>query len=70
VPSARTIARLMTIALDHLTKAQTVTIAAIEQGVPALIEAREIIAVFQASATNRRRLRSLCQAELTFIASR
>ena len=34
VPSARTIARLMTIARDHLSKADTVTIAAIEAGVP------------------------------------
>ncbi|SFD21010.1 Helix-turn-helix domain of resolvase [Devosia psychrophila] len=43
VPSARTIARLMTIGRDHLTKSETVTIAAIEQGVPSLVDAREII---------------------------
>jgi transposase len=40
VPSARTIARLMTTARDHLSKADTVTIAAIEAGVPLLVEAR------------------------------
>ncbi|KKC32249.1 transposase, partial [Devosia psychrophila] len=43
VPSARTIARLMTTARDHLSKAETVTIAAIETGVPMLAEARRII---------------------------
>jgi len=46
IPSARTIARLMTIGRDLLTKAETVTIAAIEAGVPTLVEAREIIAEF------------------------
>ena len=43
VPSARTIARLMTTARDHLSKAETVTIAVIETGVPMLAEARRII---------------------------
>ena len=43
VPSARTIARLMTTARDHLTKSDTVTIAAIETGVPVLVEARCLI---------------------------
>src|SRR6266702_6600999 len=47
-PSARTIARLMTIGRDGLSKAETVTVAAIEGGVPLLVEAREIIASFQA----------------------
>ncbi|MCK1410198.1 ISL3 family transposase [Bradyrhizobium sp. 76] len=46
IPSARTIARLMTIGRDQLTKAETVTVAAIEAGVPTLVEAREIIAEF------------------------
>jgi transposase len=40
VPSARTIARLMTTGRDMISKAETVTIAAIEAGVPALFEAR------------------------------
>jgi transposase len=48
VPSSRTIARLMTIGRDNLSKTETVTIAAIEKGVPLLGEAREIIAIFQA----------------------
>ena len=48
VPSARTIARLMTVGRDHLTKSETVTIAAIEQGIPSLVDAREIIADFHA----------------------
>ena len=43
VPSARTIARMLTIGRDHLTKAETVTVAAIETNVPTLSEAREII---------------------------
>jgi transposase len=47
-PSARTIARLMTIGRDNLSKAETVTVAAIESGVPLLVEAREIIGAFQA----------------------
>lgn len=47
-PSARTIARLMTVGRDHLSKSESVTIAAIEAGVPSLVEAREIITAFQA----------------------
>jgi transposase len=47
-PSARTVARLMTIGRDGLSKAETVTVAAIEGGVPQLVEAREIVAAFQA----------------------
>jgi transposase len=46
IPSARTIARFMTIGRDTLSKAETVAVAAIEAGVPALVEAREIIAEF------------------------
>lgn len=47
-PSARTIARLMTIGRDDLSKSESVTVAAIEGGVPLLVEARETIAAFQA----------------------
>jgi transposase len=43
VPSARTVARWLTTARDHLSKADTVTIAAIEAGVPMLVEARNLI---------------------------
>ena len=43
IPSARTIARLMTTARDHLSKADTITIAAIETGVPKLVDARKLI---------------------------
>lgn len=46
IPSARTISRLMTSSRDTLTKAETVTAAAVEAGVPALVEAREIVAAF------------------------
>lgn len=46
-PSARTIARLMTLKRDHLTKAETLTVAAIEQGAPALVEARTLVDRFQ-----------------------
>ena len=47
-PSARTIARVMTIGRDGLSKSETVVVAAIERGVPMLVQAREIIAAFQA----------------------
>ena len=47
-PSARTIARLMTIGRDRLSKAETVTVAAIESEVEPLVEAREVVADFQA----------------------
>jgi transposase len=46
IPSARTIARLMTVGRDTLSKAETVMVAAIEAGVPTLVEAREIIVEF------------------------
>ena len=48
VPSARTIAHLMTTRRDHMSKADAVTIAAIEAGVPSLIEARALVDRFQA----------------------
>jgi hypothetical protein len=38
----------MTVGRDHLSKSESVRIAAIEAGVPLLVEAREIIGVFQA----------------------
>lgn len=46
IPSARTIARLMTTGSDTLSKAETVTVAAIEAGVPTLVKAGEIIVEF------------------------
>jgi transposase len=46
VPSARTIARLMTVGRDNLTRAETVTVAAVETGVPTLVEARTLITGF------------------------
>lgn len=49
IPSARTIARLMTTDRDTLLKEGTITIAAIEHGMPRLAEAREIIALFHAA---------------------
>ena len=48
VPSARTLARLMTIGRDHLSKADTVAVAAIEAGVPTLVEARGLLNRFHA----------------------
>lgn len=47
IPSSRTIARLMTIGRDRLSRAETVTVTTIESGVPLLVEAREVIAAFQ-----------------------
>ena len=54
-PAARTIARLLTIGRDRLSKSETITVAAVEGGVPLLIEAREIIAGFQAMIRKRTR---------------
>lgn len=46
-PSARTIAPLLTVGRDQLSKAQTITVAAIERGVAALAEAPDILEEFQ-----------------------
>lgn len=43
VPSARTVARLMTMARDGLSRTQTVTVAAIEAAVPTLVQARDLV---------------------------
>jgi len=48
VPSARMIARMMTLARDQLSKADSVTIAAIVAGAPALAEAQKLIERFLA----------------------
>ena len=48
VPSARTLARLLLTDRDQLTRAETLTVAAVEQGVPTLVEAQKVIAAFQA----------------------
>jgi len=48
----------MTIGRDALTKAETVTVAAIEAEVPLLVETREVIAAFQSM------IRRKCIAEL------
>jgi len=53
VPSAQTIAHLMTTARDHLSKSDTVTIAAIEVGVPMLVDARCLIDRFQTMITTK-----------------
>lgn len=54
VPSARTLARLLTTGRNRLTRAETVTVAAVEQGVPVLVEARELVAEFQAMVRSMR----------------
>ena len=46
IPVARTIARLMTTGRNTLTNAETITVAAVEAGVPLLVEARTIIESF------------------------
>ncbi|MBP1848431.1 transposase, partial [Rhizobium petrolearium] len=45
-PAARTIVRLMTLERNNLTKAQTMTVAAIEERLPDLIEARDVVESF------------------------
>ena len=52
-PAARTIARLLTVGRDRLSRSETVTVAAVEGGVPLLVEAREIVAAFQAMVRTR-----------------
>jgi len=46
-PSARTITRPITLKCDQLTKAETLTVAAIERGAPALVEAQSLVDRFQ-----------------------
>jgi len=53
VPSARTIARLMTAGRDHRSKAETVTIATNEQGWPTLVTAGSLITDFQTLSAQR-----------------
>jgi len=43
----------MTVGRDTLSKAETVTVAAVEAGVPTLVEAREIIAQFHGMIRRR-----------------
>lgn len=52
-PAARTVARLLTIGRDRLSRSETVMVAAVEAGVPFLVEAREIVAAFQAMVRKR-----------------
>ncbi len=47
-PSARTLVRLLGMGRDHLTKADTVVVAAVEAGVPALAAARSLVEWFGA----------------------
>jgi transposase len=51
--SARTVARLMSVGRDELSRSETLTVAAIETGVPLLVEARELIASFQGMIRKR-----------------
>ncbi len=46
-PSARMLARLMTMARQHLTRADSVIVAAIEAGVPGLADARRLVDQFR-----------------------
>ncbi|MGY3079405.1 transposase [Bradyrhizobium sp. LM6.10] len=53
VPAARTTAQLMTTKRDHLTKAETVTVSAIEQSVPMLADAHALVGRFHAMIRKR-----------------
>jgi transposase len=46
-PSARTVARLLTIGCERLSKTETLTVAAVESSVAVLVEARDTIQEFQ-----------------------
>jgi transposase len=63
IPSARTIARLMTVGRDTLSKAETITVAAVEAGVPTLVEAREIVAEFHGMIRRRAAAELSCWTE-------
>ena len=52
-PAARTMARLLTVGRDTLTKAESVMVAAIEAVVPRLVQAREVVASFQTMVRTR-----------------
>ncbi len=54
VPSARRLARLLTIARDGLTKADAVVVATVETEVTGLVEARSLVSAFQAMVRKRR----------------
>lgn len=54
-PSARRLARLLTITRDGLTKADAVVVETVETEVPALVEARSLVSGFQAMVRERRR---------------
>lgn len=45
-PAARTVVRLMTLERNNLTKSQTMTVAAIEERLPDLVEARDVVESF------------------------
>ena len=72
IPSARTIARLMTIGRNYLSKSETVIIAAIENGVPSLVEARMIIGEFHTMVRDRAHTRLgawIAKARASMVAS-
>ena len=52
-PAARSIARLLTVGRDRLSKSEAVMVAVIEGGVPLLVEARDVAATFQAMVRKR-----------------
>ena len=53
-PSARAIARMMTLRRDHLTRDEALTVAQIEDGVPRLAEAAALVDAFQTMIRNRK----------------
>ena len=52
-PPARLLSRLMTVGRDHLSKADAITVAAIEIGVPALATARDLLERFHGMVRTR-----------------
>lgn len=72
VPSARTLARLLATGRDRLTKTETPTVAAVEDGVPALVESREVVGAFQTIVRGKEPKRLdgwLARAEASLVAS-
>lgn len=53
VPAARTVVRLMTVERNNLTMAQTMTVAALEEKLPDLVEARDVVESFHDMLCNK-----------------
>ncbi|KXF74779.1 hypothetical protein ATN84_23160 [Paramesorhizobium deserti] len=68
-PAARTIVRLMTLEHNNLTKAQKMTVAAIEERLPDLVEAGDVIESFHKMLRSKSKDDLEARAARSFVAS-